>query len=857
MTDHPSNSFLNKFEAAYSLADPENVFINHLRQSLTLHVEKKVSLPSHADKNRPKNALSGFFNRKSWVVIGIVLLVFLIAFIFRQPVLAAAGRLFGYGYFPEVGFIQLDTAQILQSPIKQEHGDSSLTVISGLATPKTTLLWIKFVNSDATAAGAWLETPSSDRIDFSYWNYDANQTDFIRIEFPPLAPGINKTTLMLPAGWQLPLTWVPATQSALPDVSVVQTVEPKTETDSTLQPVSENCSKQHGIQVCILAATNTGEKTSILVKADSANPEMVPGDPFMGLAWSTEQDPVTLRDANGVIYPLKGQQRDTLEFPALTPGDQKVTLTIPATIAKASIPEQVVKVDMGDDPQPDQQISVNADIKVLGSAVHFRKATFIGDGVNSLRMTLNAEPLETKNGITPYMLDMSKPDRIDDLYGTGGLGGSKGLFVELIRPQGKITGVLDLPIIGAWVTVAGPFEFTFSLSQLTTPLTSTPELANPDTFSPAPTPTPMSLDSYKFTGKLPKPGDLLFTVVNGNTTSLYYTDPTNSSEIEQIARLPGQVYQVYLHPDGFGIDYLVGEQGIDGDTSYFRSAQLFTLRFTDTVPRLSYTFPRGDGSIGGTELIATWSFDGKLLAYQRFDTQPKPGETYWKIGWINLNCRETGNCRAQEFQLPKGLDLYNPQFSPQGYVLTLQGYNSASGSGEEDIFLIKFNEQGTPGAIINLSNTDQIDEGHPGWNPKTGQVVALCPADVTMAKKAFCFYDPDSGERQEGATINLYNPQDFRVFPEGNDVLVENINPLDNGKGEFELGLVHKDGKAEPAIVISKWIDEFFIASNGKNLVYLVDHGKQLSLIDLQTKISSNIYSSSTLGAISWVRWAN
>lgn len=861
MVNQPSKSIIDKFYAAYSFTGPEETFVVGLRQSLLQRVEKSAEQSTHSQELVNKKLSTRLISRKAWVTIGILLVIFLITFIFREPVLAAAGRLFGYGYFPQVGFIALDGAQILKSPIMQEHGESSLTVTSGLATREKIILWLKFVKSDATAAGAWLETASGERIEYSYWNYDSNQTDFIRLEFPPLAAGNNQTTLMLPAGWQLPLTWIPATQSALPDVKMVQDSDGMTETDAVTTLPSANCSEQHGIQVCLLAATVTGENTSILVKASSANLKMVPGDPFMGLAWTTEKDPVLLRDENGVIYPLSGQHGDTLEFPALPSENQKVSLIIPAIIAKVNIPEQTVRVDMGDDPQPDQEIVVNADIQVLGTTVRFRKATFIGDGVNSLRVTLNAEPLETVDGITPFMLEMSKPDRIDDLYGSSGLAGSKALFVELIRPQGKIAGILELPIVKATVIVAGPFEFTFSLSQFTTPPTSTPELAKPDTFFPAPTPTPLALDTYQFTGLLPKSGDLLFTVVNGNTTGLYYADPINPTEIEQIARLPGQVYQVYLHPDGLGIDYLVGEQINSGlivtDEVFYRNARLFTLRFTDTLPRLLYTFPRGDGSVQGTQIKVDWSSDGKLLAYQQCGTQPKPGEAFWKTGWLNLTCRETGDCKAQEFQLAKGLDLYNPQFSPQGYNLMLEGSNSASGSGSYDIFMINFNQVGIPGQLINLSNTDQLNEYFPHWDPKTGHVIAFCPTEPSEAKKAFCIYDSTNGARQEGEGINQYNPQNFQVFPESDSVLVENINPMNGGKGEFELGLVHLDGKAEPAVASSQWIDMFLLSPIGKNLGYLDNHGRQITLINLQTTTTSIDYSSSVAGAVSWMGWVN
>jgi hypothetical protein len=858
MDNFPSNAFTLKVEAAFLLADPEEEFVLGLRRSLVEHAEKSTSKSVDIGKHVQKVSFSLIFPRKTWIVIGLVLVALITVFIFRQPVLAAASRLFGYGYFPPVGFVQLDTAHILNNPVKQEHAGNSLTVVSGLATPDHTVLWLEYSDNAQPADGAWLETATGERIALSNWNWDPNQpnTKGIRLEFPPIPTGETQTILAFPEGWRLPLTWIPASQSALQSVSVVSNTESSTTSTQSSTTPSEICDEQHDLNFCLLAATTTVENTSVLVEAQSSNPKITPGDSYQGLVWSTATDPVTLRDEQGVIYPMTGQQGDTLIFPVISSGEQKVSLAVPGILATVAIPEQIIRVDMGENPQPDQVISLNADIQVLGTTVHFRKATFVGDGINSLRLTLIAEPVETKDGMTPLMLQMGKPERVDDLYGSGNLDGSKALFVELIRPQGKISGVLELPIVEATVILSGPFEFTFSLPQMTLQPSPTPAVVNPDTFSPAPTSTPLALDTYWFNGVLPKTGDLLFTIVEGETTGLFTVNPTNPSKPQQIATLPGQVYQVYLHPDGLGIDYLAGEQKIDNDTSYYRGAQLFTLRFADPAPRLLFTFPTGGDSVIGTEYVANWSFDGKLMAYQYYNSQQKPGEPFWKLGWMNMACRESGNCQGQEIQFPQGLDLYSPQFSLQGYNLMLEGSNSSSGSGASDIFLINFNQDGIPGNVVNLSNTDQIDERVPHWNPKTGQVVALCPADPSEAKKEICFYDPISGKQQEGAIINLYNPQDYQVFSQGDRGIVENINPDAGGKGTFELLLLNFDGTVEPVLTSSRWFDGFTLSEDGNFLAYSVDGGKKLTLITLQTGVSTAVYQSEVVGTISWMGWA-
>ncbi|MCE5207180.1 MAG: hypothetical protein LLG42_02600 [Chloroflexi bacterium] len=856
MDNFPSQLFLSKMEAACLFSDPEEEFVHGLRQSLVEHAEK-LSVKSVDNKNPARKAsFPMLFPQKTWAIIGWVLALLITALIFRQPVLAAAGRLFGYGYFPPAGFVQLDTARILSSPVKQEHAGRSLTVLSGLATPEYTTLWLEYSDTAQAADGAWLETPAGERIDLSNWNWEPNQPDTkgIRLQFPPLPDGVSQMTLAFPEGWRLPLTWIPASQSNLPDVHVVPYVEPDAEQTQVSTAPTDYCVEQHALRFCVLAATTTVENTSLLVDVQSDNPEISPSSLFQGLVWSTETDPVTLRDEQGNIFSMTDQQGDILVFPPLAVGEQKVTLVIPAVLATVNIPDQIIRIDMGENPQPDQVVSLNADIQVLNTTVRFRKATFIGDGVNSLRLTLDAEPVETIDGITPFMLDMGKPARVDDLYGSGNLAGSKDLFVELVRPQGKINGVLELPVVQATVMISGPFEFTFSLSQMTPQASPTPAAANPDDFSPAPTPTPMALDTYRFTGRLPQPGDLLFTVMEGETTGLYAADPTSQFEPEQIAILPGQVYQVYLHPDRLGVDYLAGVRVTEDGFTFYRSAQVYTLRFNDARPILLAEFPRGPEMVKGTELTADWSYDGRLMVFQLFNFAAKQGEPSFKTGWIDLSCRATGNCTTHYLDFPDGLSIVQPQFSPNDYRILMSGsYINGKGSGAQDIFMLEFDQEGIPGEVVNLSDSDQIDELVPRWDPKSGKMVVLCPADPVEAQSQFCFYDPVTKNRQEGAAIDqhLY---DYQVEPNGDRLLGIDINhQATDGKGLLEFRLFDWDGKSGLVLASTpQGIDRFEESPDGKYFAYIAAETFEMHLVN----ISNGEEISAPASNISWMGWA-
>ena len=479
-------------------------------------VKPKTSNPDTAPIRRLFSA------RAVWVAALILALAMIV--IFRQPVLAAVSRLFGYIYVQDAGFLPADSTFVLQQPVMQTHNGLSLTVTHGVATPDNTTLYLEFSATASPADGALLETGPGSQLALSSWEYFPNTpgSHGVRLVFPALPSGTTQTSLVLPAGWHLPLTWIPAAQSHLPDVRAVPYLE------ATLQPspAADLCVEKHGIRLCLQAATSGADNTSVLLEAQSTDPALIPSSD-MGLIMQSAIDPVSLHDEQGNIYPMDNQRpapSGTLIFPPLA-GVRPLTLTVPAVFASVDIPDQMITVNVGADPQPDTVIPLDANIQVLGSTVHFSQATFVGMGDSSLRLTLNAdEPIQTADGITPFELELGRPDRVDDLYGWGDLGGSKDIFVELIRGGKKISGVLNLPIVSATVIVQGPFEFTFKLTDIPS-ITPTPLVADPNSFSPAPTATALPLDSYSYNGQTLQTGDLLYAVWNGNQSELYRFNP--------------------------------------------------------------------------------------------------------------------------------------------------------------------------------------------------------------------------------------------------------------------------------------------------------------------------------------------
>ncbi len=800
---------------------------------------------------QPAPPARAFHLRWAWAILAAVL-VLAALFAFRQPVLAAVGRLFGYGYFPEAGFVPLDNARVLRSPVEQEHAGASLTALRGLATPGGATLWLEYSDAAWPGDGAWLETPEGARIELKTWAWDPDRADTrgVRLEFPALPANVSRVTLALPEGWRLPLEWIPAVQAGVPSAAVSAPYP-------TAQPEGENtsppCVDAGGLRVCLTAAQTDPDGTRVLLEATSSNAQLTPG---AFPAWLVSANPlandqeVTLTDDLGNVIPFPQQPFDSpqaegerllqpLSFPPVSAQARRLTLRVPAFEASTTFAEPLsLSVDLGPDPQPGQSLAVDQELSILGQTVRFHQATLEGDGASSLRLTLYSDPLQINDGMLVAGLDLGKPEGIDDLYGSGGVTpqGQIKVYTELIGSlSGKKTGLLTFPIVGARVLLVGPFELSFPAPAVAlASATQTPQVVSGEDFTPQPTPTPLPLDSYHYDGKVLQAGDLLFSVVGDATTALYAAGPQSGFTPERVATLPGQVYQVFVHPDRQGIDYLAGTRVTEDGFTFYRSVQVFTLRFEDARPRLLAAFPRGPQNVKGTELTADWSSDGRLMVFQLSNFAPKQGEPTFKIGWIDLACRETGNCRPQYFQLPQGLAVSLPQFLPQGYRLMMAGsYIDGSTSGMSDIFLLEFGADLQPGALVNLTESDQIDELVPRWDSKSGRVVALCPTDPSEAQRQFCFYDPASGARQEGSGIDQHL-FDYQIEPDGERILGVDINHrATDGKSAIEVRLYDWNGKSGPVLASAQQVDQFEASPDGRYFAYLNARSGEIHLVDI------------------------
>ncbi|MEJ5225311.1 MAG: hypothetical protein WHV44_12715, partial [Anaerolineales bacterium] len=649
-----------------------------------------------------------------------------------------------------------------------------------------------------------------------------------------------------------PLAWIPASQSHLPNVRAVPYPAESPATtqspSSTQAPAAEPlCQQQHDVKLCVLAATTAADNTSILVELQALVGNLSAGG-WPGKVWQSEQQPATLRDGQGNIYPMSQEQDGTLLFPPVSP-NQQVTLTIPAVLASLDISGQTIRVDMGADPQPGTVIPLDITIPVLGTSIHFSQATFVGDGVGSLRLTLDADPAQTVDGITPISIEIGKPDRVDDLYGGGMLAGSKDIFIELMRPSGKVTGVINIPLGKVVVAVSGPFEFTFNLPDASS-LTPEPATADPNAFSPAPTATPLPLDSYSWSGETLSSGDLLYTVINGEKTDLYVFTP-GAAQPRLFAVLPGSVSQVYIHPDRHGMDYLAGVETSRDEVNYIKDLSLYSLAF-DGKPRLLYTFPPTPENTIGTIVEGNWSFDGRYAVFRY--AQPQPGNDFSRFMVIDLVCRSTNDCVTYPVALSPDQGLFSARFAPADYRILFTG-SDYSLTGETDLFVLNFDPAIADAPVVNItaSSSDFADDvgASPAiWMPD-GKIFTLCNNGQDTSR--FCAVDASTGAITSGAVYKEHLFQ-YQLSLSGNQVIGLVINHQATGKGVLELHLYDLNGLAGPTLATGRSLDIVSMSPSEQFIVYSVNEDGQIHLLDVLTG-GTSLFANNVLGNISWIGW--
>ncbi len=710
-----------------------------------------------------------------WVWAGLAVALLAVLVIFRQPVMAAVGRLFGFGYSPETGFVRLGDVRMLSRPVLQEHDGRSLTVVRGLADAEDTQIWLAYSADARPGDDAGLELPDGTRLDVLGWAWTENKPGALGVvlTFPPLPDDVSQTLLSLPEGWRLPLEWVPAEQSDLQaaNVSVPYPVSPAgtVEPDSGGEPPAlQPCLQTSGLEVCVRAASPSAEGLDVLVAVRSLDGALTPGTGWdmipellsdtlrLELVDDSGRVSPALPGSTSAAQPQGDEWLQTLRFARPAGDAQTLTLRLPGVYASAPFnPPHAIEIDLGAQPRAGQTIPLDETLRVEDMSMHYNQASVYTNPGGRLSLTLISDPIAAVNGRILAGLELGKPQGIDSGYGSGGFRLDEPrieINADLIDPSGNIvSGTLVFPVEKAHLLLIGPFELVFSAPEAPAPA-ETPATAGGD-FQPPAAREPLPLTGFEMGAVDAQPGDLLYSALEGANSGLYRTG--TDLYARRLGTLPGQVVSFQLHADWQGMDYLTAD-AFNGDGT-LDGVRLFSLRFGDELPREILDLPENK------IVWPAWSPDGRFLAYQHVDE--RPGIFGRRLHVVDLTCRENGECIPQTLDVPDALDLNTPLWSPDSQHIALGGRANDSGQGG-DVYVVSLNDNGTLGGYLNASASPESDDWPAQWRPDGTLVYACTAPSMPVNEYDLCQASSDGLARQSLRRLP-FNMHSFILSPDG------------------------------------------------------------------------------------------
>ncbi len=768
---------------SFGVPEIRSEFVNKVYGEIMQHAEAKP---------RKRHKFLGL--RPAWTVALTILSLIIVVTLVIGPKRVYAEFMKLFGYIPEVGFVNLDEVRVLENGVTQRHDDRELTVQRGLITPYSTDLWLEFSDEARPIDDAWLETPDGLRFELLNWSYspDESGSQGVVAHFPPLPIDINQVTLALPEGWRIPLNWMAGSESDLTPADIIQAPTYKLEENSNSAPVVNStgepaaCSEVMEIEFCVQAAARAEGEMQVLIEAVLGG-EYTPGSSFSpsmfdvpGFGVPGEAENITLSDGNDNLYPINSEyiqvQGDplglisTLSFPDAQELQGRLSLNIPAVLVSVPLSEEIT-IDLGEKPEAGQTLVIDQTIDVGGFPVHFSQAVLEGQGETSLRLMLTSDLFDDSAPIRPHSLEPGRPEGIDDLYGAGSSLDHLSIHVELMQQSGLKTGILRIPVISGSLKVRGPFTLTFDAPGEQPATTPEPQIVENAPFEPLPSGEPLPMDTFRYSGRVLRSGDLLSVVLGDGQSTLYAASPDSGFTPEQVAVLPGQVLAVYPHPDRLGIDYITGEYDVETSTIIY--SQLYTLRFGELAPRLLV------GQFEHSAFYFDWSYDGRFLGFTTRDEQPGQNEWY-SINLIDLNCRTTGACNAITLDTDDQ-ELYQYEWSPNDYRMALGGVPQDQEFGSSDIFLLNFDAENGKTTLTNLTLSPTIDDQAPvQWTLNGDALLYVCSTGETdINEYSLCRNNLNEGNDEVVVPLLPWNMHSIALVE--NRWLVDRCPVLQNG----------------------------------------------------------------------------
>ncbi len=259
-------------------------------------------------------------NSRAWVgVMAVMLFLFLLSS--NTPVRAALERWLGYGYLPYAGFIPLENTLVIQGPVTQSEQAWRLSILQGINNQGATSLWVKTnlpADTFSTAELVLLDGAHSPILSIQ------SGPETLRLTFDSFPDQPARTDLVIPGGWQLPITWIAADQAGLAPTRV--------STPSGNRTAYPCVDLERETQICVKAAFTDLEGTHLLLQASQSG-QSIP------LSWNATSgwQSIALEGPDGRFYRLEqfeqSQAQDSsvlsMRFTAVSAGEDVVTLHLP------------------------------------------------------------------------------------------------------------------------------------------------------------------------------------------------------------------------------------------------------------------------------------------------------------------------------------------------------------------------------------------------------------------------------------------------------------------------------------------------------------------------------------------------
>ena len=241
-------------ELAVSLAHLDLSSESLIRSSL----RNRLSREDIRNTAHPVNRLDTIRQPGLWMRLTLMVMILLASLsLTNSPVLAAFGRMLGYGYFSQTGFIRLDRTLLLPGPVLLA-GPNGFQINLVVADLESTRIWT--LGSMSQLDGLTL----GNGIRFVPNRSEPLADGSIVWYFDPLPAGQSHFYLTLKGGQQIPLGLVPASEVGLSPTAV--TLPTRTPESSSGQPCLAGAADQ---RPCIQAAEIDDQGLHLLVRSPS------------------------------------------------------------------------------------------------------------------------------------------------------------------------------------------------------------------------------------------------------------------------------------------------------------------------------------------------------------------------------------------------------------------------------------------------------------------------------------------------------------------------------------------------------------------------------------------------------------